>query len=70
MNSRLRDFREEQHLSILEMSKSLGVSKSTYEKVEYGQSTPSYNLVRRFKHKYPKTDTDAIFFADIYTKNV
>ena len=70
MNTRLRDFREEQRLSILEMSKSLGVSKSTYEKVEYGQRTPSYNFVRRFKIKYPKTDTDALFFADNYTESV
>lgn len=70
MNSRLRDFRKGQSLSILEMSKSLGVSKSTYEKVEYGQRTPSYNFVKCFKHKYPKTDTDALFFADDYTKSV
>lgn len=61
MNSKLRAFREEQKLSILEMSKSLGVSKSTYEKVEYGQRTPSYNFVKRFKLKYPASDTDSLF---------
>ena len=70
MNSKLRDFRERQRLSILEMSKSLGVSKSTYEKVEYGQRTPSYNFVKRFKRRYPMTDTDALFFNDNYTENV
>lgn len=35
MNTRLRDFREKQCLSIPEMSKCLGVSRSTYEKVEF-----------------------------------
>lgn len=70
MNSRLRSFREQQRLSILEMSKSLGVSKSNYEKVEYGQRTPSYNFVKRFKRKYPMADTDALFFDDSYTENV
>lgn len=70
MNTRLRDFRKEQCLSISEMSKGLGVSRSTYEKVEYEQRTPSYNFVRRFKAKYPNADTDALFFTSSYTENV
>lgn len=70
MNSELRRFRERQNLSILEMSKSLGVSKSNYEKIEYGQRTPSYNFVKRFKQKYPKANTDALFFNINYTENV
>lgn len=70
MNFRLRDFREDKNLSILEMSKILGVSKSTYEKVEYGQRTPSYNFVKRFKQRYPMANTDALFFNDNYTRTV
>lgn len=70
MNTRLRDFRKEQHLSISEMSKSLGVSRSAYEKVEYEQRTPSYNFVKRFKAQYPNADTDALFFTSNYTLNV
>lgn len=70
MNSRLRSFREEQKMSIADMSKSLGVSKSNYEKVEYGQRTPSFNFVKRFKSKYPSADTNALFFADDHTENV
>lgn len=67
MNTKLRDFREQQCLSIAEMSKTLGVSRSTYEKVEYEQRTPSYNFVRRFKAQYPNADTDSLFFASNYT---
>lgn len=70
MNTRLRDFRENQCLSIPEMSKCLGVSRSTYEKVEYEQRTPSYNFVRRFKTQYPNADTDALFFTNSYTESV
>lgn len=70
MNSKLRDFRESKNLSMLEMSNILGVSKSTYEKVEYGQRTPSYAFIKRFKHHYPTADTDVIFFTDIHTEIV
>lgn len=62
MNIRLRDFRLKQRKSIKEMSDSIGVSKSAYEKVEYEQRTPSYNFVRKFKKTYPQCDTDYIFF--------
>lgn len=70
MNSRLRNFRKGLQLSIPEMSKSIGVSKSTYEKVEYGQRTPSYKFVKLFKIRYPNADTDALFFTNNNTKNV
>lgn len=70
MNLKLRKFREEQNLTILEMSKLLGVSKSTYEKIEYGQRTPSYKFVKCFKHKYPTADTDSLFFIENHTINV
>lgn len=70
MNSRLRRFREELGLSITEMSKSLGVSKSNYEKVEYGQRTPSFKFVNQFKSTYPSADTNALFFTNNHTKNV
>lgn len=70
MNDRLRDFRMKQGMSIQEMSEYIGVSKSAYEKVEYAQRTPSYNFVKKFKSKYPQSNTDLLFFANVYTQNV
>lgn len=43
-NIELRKIRLEKNMSIKEMSQYIGVSASMYEKVEYGQRTPSYNL--------------------------
>lgn len=62
MNIKLHNFRLEQQKTLQEMSDSIGVSKSTYEKVEYEQRTPSYNFVKKFKNKYPQCDTNSIFF--------
>lgn len=67
MNTELRNFRLNQKQSIKEISDYIGVSKSAYEKVEYGQRAPSYNFIKKFKRKFPKCNTDTIFFTDNYT---
>lgn len=61
MNSVLREFRMENNMSLQEMSDYIGVSKSLYEKIEYGQRTPSFNFVKKFKSKFPRSDTDLLF---------
>lgn len=66
-NSKLRKIRLEHNMSISEMSKYIGVSCSLYEKIEYGQRTPSYNFIKKFKGKFPSCNTDEIFFEDNYT---
>ena len=63
MNTELRNYRLEQQKSIKEMSDSIGVSKSLYEKIEYGQRTPSYNFVKKFKNRYPQCNSDLLFFS-------
>lgn len=62
MNSELRKFRINQNKSVREMSEYLGVSKSSYEKVEYEQRTPSYRFVCKFKQKFPECNADKFFF--------
>lgn len=62
MNEQLREFRLDKDMSIKQMSAHIGVSESYYEKIEYGQRTPSYNFVKKFKSKYPESNTDHLFF--------
>ncbi|WP_342755899.1 helix-turn-helix transcriptional regulator [Kineothrix sedimenti] len=47
-------------MTIREMARSLGVSKSYYEKIEYGERSPSYNFMRKFKDEYPNANVDFI----------
>ena len=70
MNIVLRDFRMKRSMSLQEMSDYIGVSKSLYEKIEYGQRTPSFNFVKKFKSKFPQSDTDLLFFTANYTQKV
>lgn len=69
-NVELIAFRKGLNKSIPEMAKIIGVSASYYEKVEYGQRTPSYNFIRKFKDKYPKCNSDVIFFSPTTTHDV
>ena len=69
-NIELRKIRLEKNMSIKEMSQYIGVSSSFYEKIEYGQRTPSYNFIRKFKSKFPKCNSDEIFLALKTTHNL
>lgn len=48
--------------SIVEFAKSLGISHSSYYKIETGTRNPSYNFLRKFKSAYPDANIDNIFF--------
>ena len=48
-------------LNTSKMAKSIGISKSLYEKVEYGQRKPSRNFISKFKEKYPHVDINIFF---------
>ena len=61
-NSKLREIRISNNMTMDEMSKFIGVSRSLYEKIEYMQRTPSYNFIKKFKNKFPSCNTDDIFF--------
>ena len=47
----LIEFREKLNLSLQEMADKIGVSKSYYEKIEYGDRTPSFNFISKFNTK-------------------
>jgi transcriptional regulator with XRE-family HTH domain len=45
----------------LKMAKELGISKSLYEKVEYGHKKPSREFITKFKTRFPFIDTNIFF---------
>lgn len=57
----LKQFRRENGLSQSEMAKRLGMSKSFYEKVEYGDRSPSREFLERFKAAFPSYDMNIFF---------
>lgn len=63
MNKQLREFRKSENLSTREISELIGVSKSTYEKVEYQQRSPSFNFLVKFKKRFPQCDTEKLFLS-------
>lgn len=65
----LKAFRENQQLSRSSMAKEIGVSKSLYEKVEYGIRLPSQNFLCRLKKRFPSFDVN-LFFSPENSQNV
>lgn len=59
----LRDFRVQQRLTHGEMATMLGISKSMYEKVEYGDRGASVPFIKKFKKAFPHIDIN-VFFTD------
>ena len=57
----LKQFRHEQGLSQNEMAARLGVSKSFYEKLEYGDRSPSREFLEKFKAAFPTYDMNIFF---------
>ncbi|MBC8581209.1 helix-turn-helix domain-containing protein [Zhenhengia yiwuensis] len=57
----LKNFRYKQNLTISQMAIELGVSKSLYEKVEYGDRNPSANFIKKFKDRFPDEDINIFF---------
>ena len=60
---KLREFRENLHLSQKNMAKRIGVSPSYYYKVESGYQNPSYEFLAKFKRSFPNVSIDQIFFS-------
>ncbi len=55
-NHYLQNFRRSKGLSATEMAEKLNISKSFYEKVEYGARNPSFSFNRKLKNLYPDVD--------------
>ena len=62
MSEELKEFRTSKKMSIKMMAAEIGVSKSYYEKIEYGERQPSYNFILKFVNRFPDANTDVIFF--------
>jgi len=62
-NKVLISFRESLGKTIAEMSADIGVSKSYYEKIEYGDRDPGSGFIRKFKARYPEINVDEFFFS-------
>lgn len=57
----LKQLRESKQLTISEMANKIGVSKSLYEKIEYGDRNPSTNFIKKFKLTFPTEDINNFF---------
>ena len=61
-NEMLICFREKLNFSLREMANKIGVSKSYYEKIEYGDRVPSFNFIMKFKKAFPNENVEKFFF--------
>ncbi len=61
-NKDLIEFRKGKKLSSAEMARKIGISNSYYQKIEYGDRSPSFNFLKKFKSVFPDVNTDTIFF--------
>jgi DNA-binding XRE family transcriptional regulator len=61
MHNRLKEYRESQNKTPKQMAQAMGVSESSYYKVEGGQREPTYRFIRKFKEAF-KVSVDEIFF--------
>jgi transcriptional regulator with XRE-family HTH domain len=68
-SARLAVFRRTIGETSSKMAERMGVSKSFYEKVEYGDRGPSYNFICRFKRAFPTADAEYIFLDTVNAKN-
>jgi putative transcriptional regulator len=66
-NKKLITFRQEKKLSLIEIANKIGISKSYYEKIEYGDRTPSYNFLNKFKLAFPDASVEDIFLNNNHT---
>lgn len=54
----LKDFRLSKNKTQQEMANIIGISKSAYEKYEYGDNYPSMKTLIKIKEKFPDFDID------------
>jgi putative transcriptional regulator len=57
----LQKFRIDNNLTQEKMAGELNITVSHYKAVEYGIRNPSFELLERFKIKFPKASIDKIF---------
>lgn len=60
----VRNLRMEKNLTCRKMAETIGVSRSLYEKVEYGDKVPGRQFMEKFKKTFPSFDMN-IFFEEL-----
>lgn len=59
----LKEFRKSMNMTIEAFAKSIGISKSLYEKIENGVRGTSKGFTLKLKKKYPQFDTNIFFIS-------
>lgn len=59
----LQSFRINRNIYQKKMAELLNVSLSYYSKIEQGNKTPSYAIIKNFKRLYPDEFSEEIFFT-------
>ena len=63
-NSRLKQFRERTGLDMKAFADAIGMSYSTYAKIEEGYRNMSYGLLVKIKKKFPDADINELIFTE------
>ena len=60
---KLKEFRIGKKLTQTEMAKVLEISQIQYQYIELGYRNPSFEVLEKFKKKYPESKVDEIFLS-------
>ena len=60
----VRNLRKEKNMTCRNMAEAIGVSRSLYEKAEYGDKIPGRKFMEKFKRTFPSFDMN-IFFEEL-----
>lgn len=52
----LVEFRKSKNMTLQQMADKIGISKSMYEKIEYGDAKPSIETLKKFKDNFDDLD--------------
>jgi len=62
--TKLIAYRKDKKLTMERISTLMGVSRSYYEKVEYGSETAGLGFIKKFMTAFPDADIIEIFFKE------
>lgn len=65
MHNFLLQFRKNRGFTQEDFANEIGITLTYYSKIELGLRNPSYNFLNKFKHVFPESSVDEIFFNDI-----
>lgn len=60
---KLQEFRQSKKLTQEQMANQLNITVSHYKALEYGQRSPSFELMKKIKEVFPRASIDKIFLS-------